>query len=87
MIKPLFTKLYKSSNIYCIKYNCTKYIYGTGQILFKIGKYICSICGYTYDPAVGDPDHGIAPGTRFEDIPEDWKCPRCRQDKDKFSKA
>ena len=40
-------------------------------------KYICDVCGYEYDPAVGDPDGGIAPGTAFEDIPEDWVCPVC----------
>ena len=37
-------------------------------------KYVCH-CGYVYDPAVGDPDSGIAPGTAFEDIPDDWVCP------------
>ena len=36
-------------------------------------KYVCEFCGYEYDPEVGDPDSGIAPGTAFEDIPEDWK--------------
>ncbi len=51
------------------------------------GKYVCSVCGYLYDPEAGDPDRGIAPGTAFEDIPEDWKCPRCRQDKSKFNRA
>ena len=44
------------------------------------GKYVCSICGYVYDPAEHD-------GVAFEDLPEDWKCPRCRQGKDKFNKA
>ena len=38
-------------------------------------KYVCNVCGYEYDPAKGDPDSGIAPGTAFEDIPEDWVCP------------
>ena len=38
-------------------------------------KYVCGACGYIYDPALGDPDSGIAPGTAFEDIPEDWVCP------------
>ena len=38
-------------------------------------KYICDVCGYIYDPEVGDPDGGIAPGTAFEDIPDDWVCP------------
>ena len=39
-------------------------------------KYTC-VCGYVYDPAVGDPDNGIAAGTAFEDLPEDWVCPVC----------
>lgn len=51
------------------------------------GKYVCSICGYVYDPEQGDPSQGIAPGTKFEDLPDDWHCPRCRQSKDKFSPA
>nr|WP_073090734.1 rubredoxin [Selenomonas ruminantium] len=51
------------------------------------GKYICSICGQVYDPAVGDPEHGIPAGTAFEDLTADWKCPRCKQSKDKFNKA
>ncbi len=44
------------------------------------GKYVCSICGYVYDPAEHD-------GVAFEDLPDDWKCPRCRQGKDKYNKA
>ena len=40
-------------------------------------KYVCEPCGYVYDPEVGDPDNGIAPGTAFEDLPEDWVCPIC----------
>lgn len=51
------------------------------------GKYLCPVCGYCYDPEKGDSEHGIAPGTRFEDIPDDWKCPRCRQPKSAFNKA
>ena len=60
-----------------------------GEIHFKeaSGKYICSVCGQVYDPAIGDPDHGIPAGTAFEDLPADWKCPRCRQPKDKFNPA
>ena len=38
-------------------------------------RYLCTICDYVYDPAVGDPDNGIAPGTRFEDLPDDRLCP------------
>ena len=47
-------------------------------------KYECEPCGYIYDPAVGDPDGGIAPGTAFEDIPDDWVCPICGLGKDVF---
>ena len=47
-------------------------------------KYVCSICGYVYDPEVGDPDNGIAPGKAFEDIPEDWVGPLCGAGKDVF---
>ena len=47
-------------------------------------KYKCTICKYEYDPAQGDPTQGIAPGTPFEQLPADWKCPRCKQGKDKF---
>ena len=50
-------------------------------------KYICDVCLYEYDPAKGDPDGGIAPGTRWEDVPEDWVCPVCGVGKDKFSPA
>ncbi len=41
-------------------------------------KYTCDICGYVYDPAAGDPEHGIAPGTKFEDLPADFICPWCK---------
>ena len=47
-------------------------------------KYVCEPCGYEYDPAVGDPKAGIAPGTAFEDLPEDWFCPICMRDKSAF---
>jgi rubredoxin len=52
----------------------------------EMDKYVCSICGYIYDPAAGDPDSGIKPGTRFEDLPDDWACPVCGATKDKFEK-
>ncbi len=51
-----------------------------------MNKYICDICGYIYDPADGDPDSGIDPGTAFEAIPEDWECPECGVRKDQFTK-
>lgn len=47
-------------------------------------KYICTNCGYVYDPAVGDPVGGIPEGTAFEDLPDDWICPVCYVGKDKF---
>jgi flavin reductase (DIM6/NTAB) family NADH-FMN oxidoreductase RutF/rubredoxin len=50
-------------------------------------KYRCTVCGYIYDPAIGDPDGGIAPGTPFEKIPDNWVCPVCGVDKSKFEEA
>jgi rubredoxin len=47
-------------------------------------KYRCLMCGYIYDPAKGDPDHGVAPGTSFEDLPDGWVCPDCGVGKDEF---
>jgi len=47
-------------------------------------KYICTACDYIYDPALGDPDSGIEPGTAFEDLPEDWECPDCGVNKEDF---
>ena len=49
-------------------------------------KYVCTVCGYVYDPEVGDPDNNINPGTSFQDIPEDWVCPLCGVGKDMFEK-
>lgn len=48
-------------------------------------KYICDVCGWEYDPEIGDSDLGIAPGTVFEDLPEDFVCPLCGVGKDEFS--
>ncbi len=50
-------------------------------------KYLCTACGYIYDPEVGDPDAGIAPGTSFEDLPDDWVCPLCGVGKELFEKT
>lgn len=47
-------------------------------------KYECSVCGYVYDPALGDPDSDIPPGTAFKDLPDDWYCPDCGAEKDMF---
>ena len=50
-------------------------------------RYICTVCGYVYDPAAGDPDNGVKPGTAFENLPDDWVCPTCGASKDEFSPA
>ncbi len=47
-------------------------------------KYVCTVCDWIYDPETGDPEHGIKPGTAFEDIPDDWVCPICGVGKDMF---
>ena len=48
-------------------------------------KYVCDVCGWIYDEELGDPDNGIAPGTKFEDLPDDFECPACGVGKDMFS--
>lgn len=48
-------------------------------------KYECNVCGYIYDPELGDPEGGITPGTSFADLPESWLCPICGADKSQFS--
>ena len=47
-------------------------------------KYICDICGYVYDPEIGDPDNGIEPGTAFDELPDTWVCPLCGVSKEDF---
>ncbi len=49
-------------------------------------KWECSVCGYVYDPAQGDPEHGIKPGISFNDLPGDWVCPNCGVGKELFEK-
>lgn len=49
-------------------------------------KYVCSVCGYVYDPAKGDPEQGVKPGTTFADLPADWCCLVCGATKDQFEK-
>jgi len=46
--------------------------------------YVCTLCGYVYDETAGDPDSGVAPGTKWEDVPADWVCPICGASKDQF---
>ncbi len=49
-----------------------------------MNKWECEVCGYIYDPEKGDPDNGVEPGTKFEDIDQDWVCPECGASKDEF---
>ena len=53
----------------------------------KMAKYKCMVCGYIYDPELGDSDGGIKPGTPFEKLPDDWVCPVCGASKDQFEKV
>jgi len=50
-------------------------------------KWECIVCGYIYDPGIGDEDSDVAPGTPFEDLPDDWVCPDCGAGKDMFEKV
>ncbi|MFY9174282.1 MAG: rubredoxin [Peptococcia bacterium] len=47
-------------------------------------KYVCTLCGYVYDEAAGDPENGVAPGTKWEDVPNSWTCPLCGAGKEDF---
>ncbi|MEA1871061.1 MAG: rubredoxin [Candidatus Bipolaricaulota bacterium] len=49
-------------------------------------KWTCTVCGYVYDPAIGDPDNGIEAGTAFENLPDTWVCPECGVGKELFEK-
>ena len=49
-----------------------------------MSKYVCSVCGYVYDPEKGDADNGVQPGTKFDAVPGDWTCPVCGASKDQF---
>ena len=66
----------------CITFDKIKFVKPKKLKIMK--KYVCVVCGYIYDPAEGDPDSGIEPGTAFEDIPDDWTCPVCGVSKDDF---
>ena len=50
-------------------------------------KYECTLCGYVYDPAAGDPGNGVDPGTSFSNLPADWTCPSCGAAKSEFKKV
>ncbi len=65
--------------------NCNKRINQTNKKTMK--KYVCTVCGYVYDPALGDPDNGVAPGTAFDDLPDNWVCPLCSVGKEDFEES
>ncbi len=52
-----------------------------------MNKYRCMVCGYIYNPELGDPEHGQVPGTSFENLPVDWVCPECGIGKDQFERV
>jgi rubredoxin len=55
------------------------------MIMSDYRKYQCSVCGHIYDEEEGDEETGIAPGTRWEDIPDDWRCPECGAEKSEYA--
>ncbi|MFC1950607.1 rubredoxin [Chloroflexota bacterium] len=63
------------------------YIEKEKEVKPKMEKYRCTVCGYIYDPELGDPDGDIKPGTPFEELPDDWVCPNCGAAKDEFEKV
>ena len=63
------------------------YIEEKKEEVVKMAQYECQVCGYVYDPELGDPDSDIAPGTSFEDLPDNWVCPVCGAGKDEFGKV
>lgn len=57
------------------------------KIINTMKKYRCDVCGWIYDPAIGDPENGVSSGTAFEDIPDIWVCPVCGVGKEDFVKV
>ena len=53
--------------------------------VYRMKKYVCDVCEWVYDEEIGDPEHGIEPGTKFEDLPDDFVCPLCGVGKDMFT--
>lgn len=67
-----------------LKYRSFLFINHFLELIMEYRKYICIVCGLIYDEAEGWPEDGIEPGTRWEDVPEDWECPDCGVSKDEF---
>ncbi len=74
------------SDTIIIESNENNYHYSINSRRKTMDKWECP-CGYVYDPAEGDEDNGVAPGTKWEDVPEDWVCPLCGAEKEAFFKA
>ena len=70
---------------FAMKLNFQIVIFRKERIIMK--KYVCDVCGWEYDPEAGYPEGGIAPGTAWEDVPEDFVCPLCGVGKDEFSET
>jgi rubredoxin len=84
-------KIFSSVTAACAKLAKSERIKDNKTINFtwgyrKMEKWKCTACGFIYDPEIGDPDSGVAPGTPFEQLPEDWSCPVCGVSKDMFEK-
>lgn len=58
-----------------------------GGMEITMEKYVCELCGYVYDPSIGDPDNGVEPGAEFDELPADWGCPLCGATKEDFEKV
>ena len=76
-------RLIKITNIVEAANSATEYMRDQ-PIGMIMKKYLCTICGYVYDPSLGDPGAGVTPGTRFDELPEDWYCPVCGVSKEDF---
>jgi len=90
--KPLTYKYYREVKKGTTSKNAPTYRGSKGEAAAEAGgqdtsqKYRCQVCGYVYDPAKGDIEHNITPGTAFEDLPSEWRCPICGVSKDNFIK-
>ena len=67
----------------CVKFAVKSIIFVKGKTV-EYKSWLCEVCGYIYSEAAGDEDHGLAPGTRWQDVPEDWECPDCGAGKSDF---
>jgi rubredoxin len=78
--------MYLKFAVLAVRHNYFPFQKNIGKGGISLDRWICKLCQYVYDPAVGDPDSGVAAGTAFEDLPSDWACPICGATKDQFEK-